>query len=142
MPWTLVRAFDPDRLRRMPATEFPEMTLRDWTTPSAAPSAASSPPIRVSNGPPDPLTLTPPPTVVSELRSMALANLENHFGDAKSDRLDGLRLDWTHADGRGSWLLVRASNTEPIVRIIAEAPTAEEAHWLCDEAASVIRKNE
>jgi phosphomannomutase len=68
----------------------------------------------------------------------ALDVLERHFGDARSDRLDGLRLDWQHADGSGSWLLVRGSNTEPIVRIIAEAPTLDEAQKLCDEATRVI----
>ena len=47
---------------------------------------------------------------------------ENTFADAKSDRMDGLSLDWP-----GRWLLVRASNTEPIVRAIAEAPTTAEA---------------
>ncbi|MBL8825465.1 MAG: phosphoglucosamine mutase, partial [Planctomycetaceae bacterium] len=40
-----------------------------------------------------------------------LVSLEKHFGGAQCDRLDGLRLDWP-----GKWLLVRASNTEPIVR--------------------------
>jgi phosphomannomutase len=69
----------------------------------------------------------------------ALTALEKHFNDATSDRLDGLRLDWGHADGKGTWLLVRASNTEPIVRIIAEAPTECEAQRLCDEAAAIIR---
>lgn len=64
----------------------------------------------------------------------ALDALENHFADAAPDRLDGLRLDWPD-----SWLLVRASNTEPIVRIIAEATTADEAQRLGSEAASVIR---
>jgi phosphomannomutase len=39
------------------------------------------------------------------------------FPDARIDRSDGLRLDW---DDR--WLHMRASNTEPIVRVIAEAP--------------------
>jgi phosphomannomutase len=69
----------------------------------------------------------------------ALDRLEGHFHDAASDRLDGLRLDWQHADGSGSWLLVRASNTEPIVRIIAEAPSAIEAKRLCEEALQAIR---
>jgi len=55
------------------------------------------------------------------------------FRDAQSDRLDGLRLDWP-----GRWLLVRASNTEPIVRAVAEAETAGEATRLCDEAAKVL----
>jgi phosphomannomutase len=38
------------------------------------------------------------------------------FPDSRVDRLDGLRVDWS-----AGWLLVRASNTEPIVRIVAEA---------------------
>jgi phosphomannomutase len=65
--------------------------------------------------------------------SAALDALARHFPDAACDRLDGLRLDWP-----GRWLLVRGSNTEPIVRAIAEAPTAEEARRLCDEAAEVL----
>ncbi|QDS97896.1 phosphoglucosamine mutase [Adhaeretor mobilis] len=63
----------------------------------------------------------------------ALDNLEKHFKEANPDRMDGLRLDWSN-----KWLLVRASNTEPIVRAIAEAPTAEEAQELCDVAAETI----
>ncbi len=59
--------------------------------------------------------------------------LISHFRDATADTLDGLRLDWP-----GQWLLVRGSNTEPIVRAIAEAPTAAEAQRLCDEAAKVL----
>jgi phosphomannomutase len=64
----------------------------------------------------------------------ALDALERHFKEAAADRLDGLRLDWPS----GAWLLVRPSNTEPIVRVIAEAATLEEAKRLCDEAAGVI----
>jgi phosphomannomutase len=63
----------------------------------------------------------------------ALSALEKHFADAESDRMDGLRLDWP-----GKWLLIRASNTEPIVRIVAETPSAAESRSLCDEAAGVI----
>ena len=59
--------------------------------------------------------------------------LEKRFSDATADRLDGLRLDWP-----GRWLLVRGSNTEPIVRAIAEAPTAAEAASLCEAAAKVL----
>lgn len=62
-----------------------------------------------------------------------LTALEQHFADAKASRLDGLRLDWNDR-----WLLVRASNTEPILRIIAEAPEAEMAQSLCADAAQVI----
>ena len=63
-----------------------------------------------------------------------MAALEPHFGDAAADRLDGLRLDWP-----GRWLLVRGSNTEPIVRAIAEASTVADARRLCEEAASVLK---
>jgi phosphomannomutase len=69
----------------------------------------------------------------------ALSALGRRFADAKSNRLDGLRLDWRNADGTGKWLLVRASNTEPIVRIVAEAPNPEEARSLCEEAANAMR---
>ncbi len=44
----------------------------------------------------------------------AVNQLKSHFSDAKSDELDGLRLDWDNM-----CLLIRASNTEPIVRMIA-----------------------
>jgi phosphomannomutase len=64
--------------------------------------------------------------------------LEHEFPNARADRLDGLRLDWGNPDGSGSWLLVRASNTEPIVRIFAEATTAEEARANCESAALVM----
>ena len=72
-------------------------------------------------------------TLAAEKLGPALAALKKHFADAKTDTLDGLRLDWPNA-----WLLVRASNTEPIVRAIAEAPTEAEAARLCRETAEVI----
>jgi len=62
-----------------------------------------------------------------------LAMLEKHFSAATPSRLDGLRLDWPDR-----WLLVRASNTEPIVRVIAEAPQAQAAQGMCKEAADVL----
>lgn len=63
----------------------------------------------------------------------ALDAIEKHFSDASADRLDGLRLDWSD-----KWLLIRASNTEPIVRVVAEAPTATAAQELCEATAKVI----
>jgi len=47
--------------------------------------------------------------------------------EARADRRDGLRLDW---DDR--WVHVRASNTEPIVRVIAEAALPALARDLAD----------
>jgi phosphomannomutase len=62
-----------------------------------------------------------------------LAALEAKWPDAAANTLDGLRLD-----GPDWWLHVRPSNTEPVVRVIAEAPTAERAQSLCDEAAGLL----
>jgi phosphomannomutase len=45
----------------------------------------------------------------------ALDRIAAAFPAADANRLDGLRLDWP-----GGWLLVRGSNTEPIVRIVGE----------------------
>jgi phosphomannomutase len=72
-------------------------------------------------------------TVPRERISSAFDAVERHFSDAQPDRLDGLRLDWP-----GKWLLVRASNTEPIVRAIAEAPSQAEAERLCREAQAAM----
>ena len=61
------------------------------------------------------------------------ATLEARWPDAKANRLDGLRLDWPDR-----WVHVRPSNTEPIVRVIAEAPRASDAKALCKEVGAVI----
>lgn len=57
------------------------------------------------------------------------AALEAVFPDAECDRRDGLRLSWPDR-----WLHVRPSGTEPIVRLIAEAPTQDEAAALVGRA--------
>ena len=55
----------------------------------------------------------------------AAASVAQAFKGERLDLQDGVRIDW--AD---SWVSVRASNTEPILRIIAEGP---------DEAAARAR---
>ena len=59
----------------------------------------------------------------------AYAALQSTFPDAVADRQDGLRLSW-----KDRWLHVRPSGTEPIVRVIAEAPTAQDARRLVQHA--------
>jgi phosphomannomutase len=59
-----------------------------------------------------------------DLREM-YDRLRARFPDADGDEQDGLRLAW-----RDRWLHVRPSGTEPIVRMIAEAPTADAADAL------------
>ena len=51
--------------------------------------------------------------------------LKRAFPDAEVDTQDGLRLTWPDR-----WVHVRPSGTEPIVRVIAEAPSAEDAEKL------------
>jgi phosphomannomutase len=51
--------------------------------------------------------------------------LRQRFPDASADERDGLRLAWPNR-----WLHVRPSGTEPIVRLIAEAPSAADAEAL------------
>jgi phosphomannomutase len=55
-------------------------------------------------------------------------------GEASIDRRDGLRLAWSD----GAWVQVRGSNTEPIVRVIAEAPEARAAEELAERMGRVI----
>ncbi|MGV3483887.1 MAG: phosphoglucosamine mutase [Planctomycetaceae bacterium] len=64
-----------------------------------------------------------------------LQRVAQNFSDAKADFSDGLRLAWSDR-----WLLVRGSNTEPIVRLIAEAASEQEAKALCDQAAQCLAK--
>jgi phosphomannomutase len=52
-----------------------------------------------------------------------------------ADRQDGLRLDWADR-----WVHVRPSNTEPIVRVIAEAPQAADAEGLCREVGALLAR--
>src|SRR6266576_1981763 len=64
------------------------------------------------------------------------AALRRRFPDASADTQDGLRLAW-----RDRWLHVRPSNTEPIIRLIAEAPSGAKggggAQELVDEARRI-----
>jgi phosphomannomutase len=53
---------------------------------------------------------------------------------ARANLEDGLRLDW---DDR--WVHLRASNTEPVLRIIAEAKTNQAAQALVDEYTAKVK---
>ena len=56
------------------------------------------------------------------------AALRARFPEASADLQDGLRLAWPDR-----WLHVRPSGTEPIIRLIAEAPTGADAERLIAE---------
>lgn len=75
---------------------------------------------------------------LTERALAAAARLADAPG-ATIDRQDGVRIDFPAASGRGlAWLHVRSSNTEPIVRLIAEAPTTAEASAVLDRALEEI----
>ena len=57
------------------------------------------------------------------------------LGADEDDRSDGLRLAW---NDRRAWVHVRPSGTEPVVRIIAEAPEAAEARELVRRAGEIL----
>jgi len=57
-----------------------------------------------------------------------LSAVKGAAAGARINELDGIRLDWPDR-----WVHVRPSNTEPAVRVIAEAPSAADADALCDK---------
>ncbi len=63
------------------------------------------------------------------------AALAAAFPDAERNVLDGEKYLW-----EDSWVQVRASGTEPIVRIIAEAPTKERAEALAARACEAVQR--
>ena len=72
-------------------------------------------------------------TVTRERLPELFAALVKRWPEAKADRTDGLRLGWADR-----WLHVRPSNTEPIVRVIAEAPREAGAMELCRAAGALL----
>lgn len=62
-----------------------------------------------------------------------LATLKERFKDEKVTDIDGVKIDF--AD---SWVHLRKSNTEPIIRIYSEAATMEQAETLADKIKAVV----
>ena len=69
-------------------------------------------------------------------QSAAIAAVREHFTgqDVTFSDLDGLTVD-----GGTWWVNVRPSNTEPLLRLNAEAPTAEQMAALRDDVLAVYR---
>jgi len=59
--------------------------------------------------------------------------LRKRFADATADDRDGLRLSWPDR-----WVHLRPSGTEPIIRFIAEAPSAAEAEALVEACRALV----
>jgi len=58
----------------------------------------------------------------------ALRTVRQAFGQFQMDTRDGVKVIMPDA-----WLLVRGSNTEPIIRVVAEAKNEERARALVDD---------
>ena len=63
----------------------------------------------------------------------AVEAVKKAFASEKVDTQDGIRIDWDRA-----WVHARPSNTEPIMRIIAEAPDRAEAEQRVAEVQKVV----
>ena len=74
-------------------------------------------------------------TCPRERVAAACTALRGTYPEAAVTEGDGLRLDWSDR-----WVQVRASNTEPILRVIAEAPDEAIARGMVDEALRSIRE--
>jgi phosphomannomutase len=65
-----------------------------------------------------------------------LERIAARYAAERVDVQDGVRVDF---DARRAWVHVRASNTEPILRLIAEAETPGDAGAILDEVATLAR---
>ena len=70
----------------------------------------------------------------SALIDKILSSLKEHYKDEKINTIDGVKIDF---EASRSWVHLRRSNTEPIIRIYAEAPRLEAAQALADEVISL-----
>ena len=63
-----------------------------------------------------------------------LSNVKNHYSDHLINETDGLKIDFPD-----SWVHLRKSNTEPIIRIYAEHADRQKADKLAGDVMKVIR---
>ena len=57
---------------------------------------------------------------------VAMKKIVEEFSNEKIDRTDGIKILWEH-----EWVHIRPSNTEPIIRVMSEAKTQEQAEAIC-----------
>jgi phosphomannomutase len=65
---------------------------------------------------------------------LLVKKLKNQFNDGIINSEDGIKFTWEN-----SWIHFRKSNTEPIIRIYAEAKTNKKAESLIQRAKEVIK---
>ena len=68
-------------------------------------------------------------------KAAVFSHLKETYADFAQDELDGLTIDL----GEGKWFNVRPSNTEPVVRLNAEAQTQEQLDDLVQKVTALIQ---
>ena len=66
-------------------------------------------------------------------KSQVLQRVRDHFRNDLLNEIDGIKVEWPDR-----WVQIRASNTEPILRVYAEAPTLPAAQALVDQVKGVL----
>ncbi len=62
--------------------------------------------------------------------------MKDHYSNEKVNTIDGVKIDFEESR---SWVHLRRSNTEPIIRIYSEAPTQARAEALGEEVVALAR---
>ena len=73
----------------------------------------------------------------SALIEKILETMKETFRNEKVNTIDGVKVDF---EARREWVHLRRSNTEPIIRVYSEAPTAERAEALGNEVVALAKK--
>jgi phosphomannomutase len=63
-----------------------------------------------------------------------LKTMETNYANEDLTTIDGVKIDFAN-----SWVHLRKSNTEPIIRVYTEAPSQHEADTLADKIISEIK---
>ena len=63
--------------------------------------------------------------------------MKETFKNEKVNTIDGVKVDF---EASREWVHLRRSNTEPIIRVYSEAPTAERAEALGNEVVALAKK--
>lgn len=66
-----------------------------------------------------------------------LEAMKDTFKNEKVNTIDGVKVDF---ESRREWVHLRKSNTEPIIRVYSEAPTAERAEALGNEVVALAKR--
>ena len=103
----------------------------DWLARDARPLSA-----RVAELPPVAMVKRKLDLELTDLDSLQ-ETLTRAFPDGERNLLDGVKYLWEDC-----WVQVRASGTEPIVRVLAEARTRAEAESLADRAVEAVERSQ